>query len=850
MVLEYMPQNLHQKIGGQPLSVPDVRCFSFQLLRALAHLDGLHIVHRDLKPENILLEPSVRAVKLADFGSAKVLTDEPSCSYICSRWWRAPELIFGATRYSTSIDWWSCGCIIAEMMLGKPLFTGESSWGQMYEIIRALGTPSLDQLRAMQVGDSAMSVERLTGVTGGDMALAGALSKAGWNVTKLGALQGAEEAVLRSVVLGLEMIDPELEVSEERMRPLVQLAGALSECIHLVEGGAEDDPIMADKLVAAQERLSEARQAEQARQWAALARSGDAPRMGWSSRLERELHKAESGARAVEGAEAKDRSRWLRRLTRLIVVGADTPDEVTGRTMASRAMAGFRTLAIRKHVKVWERYMDWLVATTGLSWPTKAYHLQEYMRVLAEEPNDHAVPRSFWRTLRFMEEAAQEPEDQRWSNSSAVRNTLESVSVSLRRLDPRDREQARILPVVIVQAMEEVVLNEELGRFVRAYAWYRLFKLWGALSHQDAEGIRLASVSLDVSGLACRISRETGIDNAEDRDESVFVGADTFIDQPEWLETGWNLWKRMARDNRSTDRKYFLQLPENDLQGSQNRRATYTAAATLSQALFKVLKVPGEDGLLLDMGLGSAWSEHSEKATLRRWASAAGVPIEVAKLMGKKRAEDGRPTSQADRRRIVEAQAHICKFIKLNVGRADPFDEASVVEDVVEKMACRGATEFEQKDQEARLTSFGNKDRPTKMPKTSDGLERTATAIPLKAFVVGVASSEEEEVQWRSLEDDKGTGTGTSPKRVIGCYVTGEGATSRVKTLHRMGGCHRQPGIHYRGCEFHGLAPPGGDKYHRACAACFPGKKGKHGLVTDDEGSSGVSWISSSADSD
>jgi len=152
MVLEYMPQNLHQKIGGQPLSVPDVRCFSFQLLRALAHLDGLQIVHRDLKPENILLEPSVRAVKLADFGSAKVLTDEPSCSYICSRWWRAPELIFGATRYSTSIDWWSCGCITAEMMLGKPLFTGESSWGQMYEIIRALGTPSLDQLRAMQAG--------------------------------------------------------------------------------------------------------------------------------------------------------------------------------------------------------------------------------------------------------------------------------------------------------------------------------------------------------------------------------------------------------------------------------------------------------------------------------------------------------------------------------------------------------------------------------------------------------------------------------------------------------------------------------------------------------------------------
>lgn len=152
MVLEYLPQNLHQKIGGEPLCVEDVRCFSFQLLRALAHLDGTRIVHRDLKPENILLDPGSRAVRVADFGSAKVLDGEPSSSYICSRWWRAPELIFGASRYGTSVDWWSCGCITAEMMLGRPLFTGESSWGQMYEIVRALGTPTMEEVEAMQAG--------------------------------------------------------------------------------------------------------------------------------------------------------------------------------------------------------------------------------------------------------------------------------------------------------------------------------------------------------------------------------------------------------------------------------------------------------------------------------------------------------------------------------------------------------------------------------------------------------------------------------------------------------------------------------------------------------------------------
>jgi len=61
-------------------------------------------------------------------------------------------LILGSSRYTTSVDWWSCGCIAAEMMLGLPLFTGDSSWSQMYEIIRTLGTPTLEEVKALHMG--------------------------------------------------------------------------------------------------------------------------------------------------------------------------------------------------------------------------------------------------------------------------------------------------------------------------------------------------------------------------------------------------------------------------------------------------------------------------------------------------------------------------------------------------------------------------------------------------------------------------------------------------------------------------------------------------------------------------
>jgi len=100
-----------------------------------------------LKPDNVLIND--RALKLADFGSAKLMGSGPSTNYICSRWWRAPELVLGTSEYGTSIDWWSCGCVVAEMMLGRPLFPGQSSLGQIYSIMQALGTPSPDDIQAM-----------------------------------------------------------------------------------------------------------------------------------------------------------------------------------------------------------------------------------------------------------------------------------------------------------------------------------------------------------------------------------------------------------------------------------------------------------------------------------------------------------------------------------------------------------------------------------------------------------------------------------------------------------------------------------------------------------------------------
>ncbi|RYP09054.1 hypothetical protein DL764_001550 [Monosporascus ibericus] len=155
LVQEFVPETVYRAsrfFNKMKTTMPilEVKLYIYQLFRALAYIHSQGICHRDIKPQNLLLDPNTGVLKLCDFGSAKILVEnEPNVSYICSRYYRAPELIFGATNYTTKIDVWSTGCVMAELMLGQPLFPGESGIDQLVEIIKVLGTPTRDQIRTM-----------------------------------------------------------------------------------------------------------------------------------------------------------------------------------------------------------------------------------------------------------------------------------------------------------------------------------------------------------------------------------------------------------------------------------------------------------------------------------------------------------------------------------------------------------------------------------------------------------------------------------------------------------------------------------------------------------------------------
>ncbi|KAK9143488.1 hypothetical protein Syun_012888 [Stephania yunnanensis] len=156
LVLEYVSETVyriekHYSRMSQHIPLICVQLYTYQICRALAYIHNvIGVCHRDIKPQNLLVNPHTHQLKICDFGSAKKLVPgEPNIAYICSRYYRAPELIFGATEYTTAIDMWSAGCVLAELLLGQPLFPGESGVDQLVEVIKVLGTPTREEIKCM-----------------------------------------------------------------------------------------------------------------------------------------------------------------------------------------------------------------------------------------------------------------------------------------------------------------------------------------------------------------------------------------------------------------------------------------------------------------------------------------------------------------------------------------------------------------------------------------------------------------------------------------------------------------------------------------------------------------------------
>jgi len=154
LVFEFLDQDLKKYLdacGDTGLETFTIKSFLYQLLRGIAYCHEHRVLHRDLKPQNLLINMGGE-LKLADFGLARAF-GIPVRNYtheVVTLWYRAPDVLMGSRKYSTSVDMWSVGCIFAEMVNGRPLFPGSSDADQLIKIFKIMGTPTLDMWPGME----------------------------------------------------------------------------------------------------------------------------------------------------------------------------------------------------------------------------------------------------------------------------------------------------------------------------------------------------------------------------------------------------------------------------------------------------------------------------------------------------------------------------------------------------------------------------------------------------------------------------------------------------------------------------------------------------------------------------
>ncbi|RYQ81420.1 hypothetical protein Ahy_Scaffold1g107350 isoform B [Arachis hypogaea] len=144
-VFEYMECNLYQlmKDREKMFSEGEVRNWCFQVFQGLAYMHQRGYFHRDLKPENLLVTKDI--IKIADFGLAREISSQPPYTeYVSTRWYRAPEVLLQSYLYSSKVDMWAMGAIMAELFSLRPLFPGASEADEIYKICGVIGSPTIE----------------------------------------------------------------------------------------------------------------------------------------------------------------------------------------------------------------------------------------------------------------------------------------------------------------------------------------------------------------------------------------------------------------------------------------------------------------------------------------------------------------------------------------------------------------------------------------------------------------------------------------------------------------------------------------------------------------------------------
>jgi hypothetical protein len=554
---------------------------------------------------------------------------------------------------------------------------------------------------------------------------------------------------------------------------------------------------------------------------------GTCPAGKWPTKLRRSLDGAD-GPRAREMAEATDRARWAQKAGELVseanlplhLVAARTADPE--RTLLQVAQ-GLRALTLRKRVRDWAKARSFFMLAHSAPWPTHEGMVIDYIQTLAGEGVSKSAAWDFMGALKFLEKGGGVQPDASYSENAAVKAAIAEIRAAPAKGPLRERKKAPRFFAAMIPALERQVLDDQSPTYTRMYAWWKLLKVYGCLRFDDHRGIQPATLLLGPTGLSTTLTRTKTSGSGKTRETMpLVVSAGTDTTGHGWLSMGLDLWAE-----HGAPRDYLLMLPARNLEGAIPVEAKYPDAVAMSRACLARLKTQDNEPLFVNRSLASFWMEHSERATLPSWCGClTRYPSDWVDLLGRWGAGRSETYVRTHRHRVHMMQKDVSGIIA-GGSHWQTFEEEDLMAELTVYMQAAGYSDTDISRQAALLGR----------PDPSRDVPTEVNDSPANPFEEDTSSIED------NIDDGAAATEVAEPTKIpgLGDFVVCIRRSSKRRTLHLVGACHRRPGVSYDEYKGYGSERPASSHYTVVCKQCWPTGAPVTELeevITDDESTS------------
>ena len=300
-----------------------------------------------------------------------------------------------------------------------------------------------------------------------------------------------------------------------------------------------------------------------------------------------------------------------------------------------------RASTLRSRMREWAKFSSWCLATEGKPFPGHVGLFLDYIEELREQPCARTRLRSVLSAVAFVEKAGGIQREAAISLQPLVLNLVNVRTAELEVGAPPTR-RAVPLPICVVISLELTISSDDFPRYLRAYAWIKLFKFWTSSRSDDLQGASFDSMVLSESGLRGHFDRtKTSGAGRKVRFFPFFISSEAWLVSRRWLELGFKIWKG---SEFSFKRDFLVPRPTRNLQGCRPVLASYNDLATTSRMVLSLLRAPayyeGDWFLTDELLLGESevlrvFTEHSERSCMSTLAAWAGVDRERRDYLGR-----------------------------------------------------------------------------------------------------------------------------------------------------------------------------------------------------------------------